>query len=116
MGANIESTRPSIIATLATDIVLLITMLAGLLRIRLLGGGRFGLASLLWKQVGVVAVLLDHCSLPFLMSYPHIRVLFGSYLLLLLKSRQWSVWQLPLHFFSFYSLLDTGVNVLESER
>jgi len=57
MGANIESTRPSIIATLATDIVLLITMLAGLLHIRLLGGGRFGLASLLWKQ-GVIWLLL----------------------------------------------------------
>ncbi len=40
----------------------------------------------------------------FLRFYPHIRVLFGSYLLLLLKSRQWSVWQLPLHFFSFYSI------------
>jgi len=91
-------------------------MLVGLLNIRLHGGGRFGLASLLWKQVGVVAVLLDRCCLPFLMFYPHIRVFFGSYLLQLLKSRQWSVWQLPLHFFSFYSLLDTGVNVLESEQ
>jgi hypothetical protein len=35
----------------ATDIVLLLTMLAGLFRLRYDGYGTFGLARLLWKQV-----------------------------------------------------------------
>jgi len=34
-----------------TDIVLLLIMLVGLLRLRSGDGGTFGLAQLLWKQV-----------------------------------------------------------------
>jgi len=36
---------------LVTDIALLLIMLVGLLRLRLHGGGTFGLAQLLWRQV-----------------------------------------------------------------
>jgi hypothetical protein len=35
----------------ATDIILLLIMFVGLLRLRRHGGGTFGLARLLWKQV-----------------------------------------------------------------
>ena len=34
-----------------TDIILLLTMAFGLLRLRRHGGGTFGLTRLLWKQV-----------------------------------------------------------------
>jgi hypothetical protein len=34
-----------------TDIALLLTMLVGLLHLRCHGGGSFGIAQLLWKQV-----------------------------------------------------------------
>jgi len=37
---------------LVTDIALLLIMLGGLFRLRLQGGGAFGLSQLLWKQVG----------------------------------------------------------------
>jgi hypothetical protein len=37
---------------LVTDIALLLIMLGGLFRMRLRGGGVFGLSQLLWKQVG----------------------------------------------------------------
>jgi len=37
--------------TLIIDILLLVTVLVGLLRLRRDGGGRFGLQGLLWKQV-----------------------------------------------------------------
>ena len=40
------------ISLLVTDIVLILTMLFGLLRLRRFGGGTFELARLLWKQVG----------------------------------------------------------------
>jgi hypothetical protein len=47
----LESSKPAIIGVLVTDIVLLLTMLIGLLRMRLKAGGAFGLARILWKQV-----------------------------------------------------------------
>jgi hypothetical protein len=50
--ANIETSKPSIIVMAISDIILLVTMLVGLLRLRRNGGGRFGLAKLLWEQVG----------------------------------------------------------------
>jgi hypothetical protein len=37
--------------SLITNIILLLTMLIGLLRLRSEGGGTFGIGSLLWKQV-----------------------------------------------------------------
>jgi hypothetical protein len=48
---NMESNKFVIIAILATDILLVVTMLFGLLRSRDRSGGMFGLARLLWKQV-----------------------------------------------------------------
>jgi len=54
---NTESNKPNIIVTLITDIILLLIMLVGLLRIRRQGGGTFGLGQLLWKQ-GVIWLLL----------------------------------------------------------
>ena len=51
-AANIETNKPNIIVMVISDIILLVTMLVGLLRLRRNGGGRFGLASLLWEQVG----------------------------------------------------------------
>jgi hypothetical protein len=47
-----ESNKPNIIVTLITDIMLLLIMLVGLLRLRRYGVGTFGLGQLLWKQVG----------------------------------------------------------------
>ncbi|KAI0255671.1 hypothetical protein BJV78DRAFT_692975 [Lactifluus subvellereus] len=54
---NTESSKPNIIVTLVTDIVLLLIMLAGLLRIRCYGGGKSSLWSLLLKH-GLIWVLL----------------------------------------------------------
>ena len=51
MILNVESNRLTVITILATDIILLSTMLVGLLRLRRGGGGKFELARLLWKQV-----------------------------------------------------------------
>ncbi|KAI9441047.1 hypothetical protein F5148DRAFT_1258649 [Russula earlei] len=48
---NTESSKLNIIVTLITDIVLLLIMLVGLLRIRRYGGVTFGLGRLLWRQV-----------------------------------------------------------------
>jgi len=42
---------PALISMAVTDIVLLLTMLVGLLRLRSNSGGTSGLAQLLWKQV-----------------------------------------------------------------
>jgi len=49
---NTERNKLNIIVTLITDIVLLLTVLVGLLRLRQDGGGRFGIGLLLWNQVG----------------------------------------------------------------
>ena len=49
---NSHSSKLNIIVGLIVDIVLLLTMLAGLLRLRSEGGGTFGIGGLLWKQVG----------------------------------------------------------------
>jgi len=54
---NTEENKLNIIVTLALDMVLLLTMLAGLLRLRRDGSGRFGVAQLLWNQ-GVLWLLL----------------------------------------------------------
>jgi hypothetical protein len=42
---------PTFISMMVTDIILLLIMLIGLLRLRRDGGGTFGLGQLLWKQV-----------------------------------------------------------------
>jgi len=54
---NPESSKLNMTTTLANDIVLLLIMLVGLLRLRYHGGGRFRLGSLLWKQ-GLLWLLL----------------------------------------------------------
>jgi hypothetical protein len=47
----VASAKPAIIGVLITDIVLLVTMLIGLLRMRVQAGSTFGLARILWNQV-----------------------------------------------------------------
>ena len=49
---NTEENKLNIIVTLVLHVVLLLTMLAGLFRLRRDGSGRFGIAQLLWNQVG----------------------------------------------------------------
>ena len=61
---NTESTKLNIIVTLVTDVILLLIMLVGLLRIRRYGCGKFGLGYLMWKQVGFSVAL----ALPFVNS------------------------------------------------
>ena len=51
MVLNTERSKDNIIATLVSDVVLLLTMLVGLLRLRK-DGTLFGLGQLLWRQVG----------------------------------------------------------------
>jgi hypothetical protein len=51
---NTERGNRNIIATLVTDVVLLLTMLVGLLRLRQ-HGTMFALGQLLWNQVGCAA-------------------------------------------------------------
>jgi hypothetical protein len=47
----LNSTKPTVIGSLVTDIVLLIIMFVGLLDLRLQAGGTFNLGRMLWKQV-----------------------------------------------------------------
>jgi hypothetical protein len=60
----LESSKPAIIGVLVGDVVLLLTMLTGLLRMRLKTGRAFGLAHILWKQVrlwqSLLAVILQN--------------------------------------------------------
>ena len=49
---NIQSCKSSLIVLLGADVVLLLIMLAGLLRLRRHGGGSLAIGRLLWKQVG----------------------------------------------------------------
>lgn len=48
---NSHSSTINIIASLVIDVTLLLTVLAGLLRLRIQKGGAFGIGRLLWKQV-----------------------------------------------------------------
>jgi len=61
---NVEICKVSIVSCLIADIILLLIMLAGLLRLRIHGSGSYELWNLLWKQVGhwqdSLAVLLTH--------------------------------------------------------
>jgi hypothetical protein len=47
-----DMTKLNVFVTLATNIILLLMVLAGLLCLRLGGGSMFDLGSFLWKQVG----------------------------------------------------------------
>ena len=86
-------------------------MLVGLLRLRRYGVGSFGLAQLLWKQVGISAGAV---SLRSLMHSSFPRVSFGSSLLPSPRSRQWYV-QVLLQPFIFSQHV-TGVYFLGFER
>ena len=55
---NIEGTRLTMITTLITDIVLLLIMLIGLLRLGLSERGALGMGRLMWRQVGMSAFSL----------------------------------------------------------
>jgi len=62
---NIQNCKTSLIVLLAADVVLLLVMLAGLLRLRRRGTGTLDLGRLLWKQVGqerlkLAVILLIH--------------------------------------------------------
>jgi hypothetical protein len=48
---NFESTKITVVASLVTDIGLLLIMLIGLLRLRLEAGGALSLGRILWNQV-----------------------------------------------------------------
>ncbi|KAH9957075.1 hypothetical protein BGW80DRAFT_1565522 [Lactifluus volemus] len=54
---NSDITKLNVLATLATDVILLLMVLAGLLRLRLGGGGMFDLGSFLLKQ-GIISLSL----------------------------------------------------------
>jgi hypothetical protein len=69
---NTERSKDNIIATLVSDVVLLLTMLVGLLRLRK-DGTLFGLGKLLWRQVG-------GAHSPSLIAHIYFeRVWFGSF-------------------------------------
>jgi hypothetical protein len=48
--SDLSGVKLALIVTLIIDILLLVTVLVGLLRLRRDGGGRFGLQGFLWKQ------------------------------------------------------------------
>ena len=50
---NSEDIKPTLISTFITDTVLLVTMIAGLFRLRNNSSCAFGVGRLLWKQVGL---------------------------------------------------------------
>ena len=49
---NSESSKLYVVVLAVTDIILLLIVLIGLLRLRRDGSGTFGIGRLLWKQVG----------------------------------------------------------------
>ena len=51
MLVNPDIAKLNFISTLATDTILFLMMLAGLLHLRLQGGGMLSLGEFLWKQV-----------------------------------------------------------------
>ncbi|KAH9974555.1 hypothetical protein BGW80DRAFT_1444701 [Lactifluus volemus] len=55
--SNSDTAKLNFIATLATDTILFLMVLAGLLHLRLQGGGMFSLGDFLWKQ-GLIWFLL----------------------------------------------------------
>jgi len=51
MLPDMESAKLAVMITYVADVILILTMLLGLLRIRGRGGGVLDLGRLLWKQV-----------------------------------------------------------------
>ena len=50
--SNVDDCEIAMVSSFATDTILLLIMLAGLLRLRQRGRGSYELWHLLWKQVG----------------------------------------------------------------
>ena len=84
MVVNTPSNTASLISMAITDIILLLIMLVGLLRLRRHSGGTFGLARLLLKQVWCCLGCRDYVGL----WVSFFRVLSGSPSLPSLKFRQ----------------------------
>ncbi|KAH9956520.1 hypothetical protein BC827DRAFT_752320 [Russula dissimulans] len=61
MVTNLESLKPNIIVTLVSDILLLLIMLIGLLRLRYHERGAFNMGRLLWKQ-GLIWLIIATAS------------------------------------------------------
>lgn len=70
VALNSETNKPSIIVTLITDIVLLLIVLIGLLRLLHDSGGSFALGRLLWKQVGLGRILFSESQFIYLFPLP----------------------------------------------
>jgi hypothetical protein len=49
--SNIQSNKLTVVSIFVTDVILLLIMLLGLLRLRFDGGGLLHIGSFLWKQV-----------------------------------------------------------------
>jgi hypothetical protein len=77
-----ERNKLSIIIAFAVDIILVLTMFVGLLRLRGRARGVFGLARLLWKQVRPSVTVVTNgspgCFSIAIMYFPFARALFGS--------------------------------------
>jgi len=71
--SNLHSTKLNMIATLITDVTLLLIMLIGLLRLGFHEPGVYGLGHLMWKQVRVFAVLASRGISYLLMRSPFAR-------------------------------------------
>jgi hypothetical protein len=56
--ANLHILELNILVTLATDVILLLIMFFGLLRLGFHECGTFGLGRLMWKQVGYWCIML----------------------------------------------------------
>ena len=65
MVVNIHSTKLNLIVSLVTDIILLLIMLIGLLRLGFHGTGVRGMGHLMWTQVRVAARYLLVMLFPF---------------------------------------------------
>ena len=76
--ARSDPSELGFVPTIVADMALLLIILAGLFVLRRNGGGTFGLARLVWRQVKwrFSLALVRLCLLNFLFS----RGLFGSYL------------------------------------
>jgi hypothetical protein len=51
MSHNVQKSKHPVIANLVSDIILLLIMLVGLLRMRIHGAGTLHMGRFLWKQV-----------------------------------------------------------------
>jgi hypothetical protein len=69
---NIHSTKLNMITTLITDVVLLLIMLIGLLRLGAHEPGVYGMGRFMWRQVRVFALLASR-GVPYWADTPPVR-------------------------------------------